>query len=152
MNGKELYELIQDSGVTKRDWSKRVGISERTIGFLYNETKLKPKYIKAFTDARLIKQGKDIVNIDWDNKSKQIEAKNAYYNKKLKEACKEAKIPKISFHTSRHSVADLAHSKNIGISGIKDLLGHSKIATTERYMKRFYQEETDEAMDKIFGK
>jgi len=57
----------------------------------------------------------------------------------------------VTYHTARHSFADLAKSKSIDIHTIKDLLGHSKVQTTEIYMKSFYKEETDSAMDAIFS-
>jgi integrase len=104
--------------------------------------------------------------VDWSEPSKtlaSINSRNRYFNQKLKLACKatveldrrdfvvKEAIPEVTFHTARHSFADLAKSKLIDVHTIKDLLGHSKVQTTEIYMKSFYKEETDEAMDKIFG-
>lgn len=89
--------------------------------------------------------------VDWKDEDKSISDRNAFFNKKLKLACIQADVPKISFHTSRNSFADLAIGKKVDAHKLKEMLGHSKIATTEVYMKDFYQEETDEAMDQIFG-
>lgn len=87
-------------------------------------------------------------NID---ESKTISSRNAQANRELKLICAAAEVSKISFHTSRHSFADLAKNKGMDIHTIKELLGHSKTATTEIYMKSFYKEETDGAMKAIFG-
>ena len=57
----------------------------------------------------------------------------------------------LSFHSSRHSFADYCKNKKVDVHLIKDLLGHSRVSTTEIYMRDFYEEETDDAMDKLFG-
>lgn len=81
-----------------------------------------------------------------------ISSNNAYLNKLLKEIAKGLKLPAISFHTSRHSFTDYAIKNGIDIHSIKDLLGHATVAMTEVYAKSFYEERTDEAMDKLFPK
>lgn len=90
--------------------------------------------------------------VDWEEEDKSINNRNSYYNKELKLACKEANITEITFHTSRNSFADYAKKNNLDIHTLKDLLGHSKVATTEVYMRGFYQENSDQAMDKMFKK
>lgn len=82
---------------------------------------------------------------------KSISSRNAFHNKKLKMACDLLGIEELSFHTSRNSFADYAKKSNIDIHTLKDLFGHSKTSTTETYMKDFYETETDNAMDKLFG-
>lgn len=83
---------------------------------------------------------------------KMINTKNSLANKYLKKLSKliEANID-LSFHTSRHSFSDYAKKNGLGIHEIKELLGHSRVGTTEIYMKDFYEEESDEAMEKLFG-
>lgn len=118
---------------------------------------LKPRSIKLNKFAlEIIKRQKTkgyIFNtrVDWTNPDQSINSRNAFYNQRLHEMCKKLKIPEITFHTSRNSFADLAIGKKIDAHKLKEMLGHSKIATTEIYMKDFYREETDEAMDQIFG-
>lgn len=97
-------------------------------------------------------------NDTWEEVSKEngsISAKNALYNKHLKKVCEAVDIEKISFHTSRHSFADYTKSKKFGdkfdIHTLKDLLGHKKVATTEIYMKGFYKENSDLAIEQLFG-
>ncbi|MES2592422.1 MAG: tyrosine-type recombinase/integrase [Bacteroidota bacterium] len=90
--------------------------------------------------------------VKWEDELKSINSRNVYYNKHLKSACRTAEIPEITFHTSRHSFADFAKSNAIDIHTLKDLLGHSKVQTTEIYMRSFYKEQTDSAMDTLFGK
>lgn len=90
------------------------------------------------------------VDIYWPDEEAQIKAKNSIMRKHLFSACDLAEIPRVSFHTARHSVADLAIKKKVSVRDLKDILGHSKIETTEIYMKNFYREETDEAMEKLF--
>lgn len=92
--------------------------------------------------------------VDWNDGTdgeKSISDRNAFFNKKLKAVCKLAKVQNISFHTTRNSFTDIAVSKKVDTHRLKELLGHSKLATTEIYMKEYYREETDEAMDQVFG-
>ena len=89
-----------------------------------------------------------------DMKRKMFEAigsKNALINKKLAEIAKLAGIEKrISFHISRHSFAKAAKEKGLDNLEVKELLAHTNIATTQKYMGSFETKKTDEAMRKVF--
>lgn len=91
------------------------------------------------------------LNIDWKNEEKSIGAKNALMNKHLKLACEKAGIPKVSFHSSRHSIADHAVKNKRTLMEIQGILGHSKASTTEAYLRGFYREETDSALNQLFS-
>lgn len=57
-----------------------------------------------------------------------------YVSKQFKLACKDAEIDKaIHFHSLRHSFASNLVQKGVSLYVIKELLGHSSIATTEIY-------------------
>lgn len=57
-----------------------------------------------------------------------------YISKTFKKACREAGIDKdIHFHSLRHSFASNLVQKGVNLYTIKELLGHSSIATTEIY-------------------
>ena len=90
------------------------------------------------------------LNIGDDRIEEVISSRNAEMNKHLKKACELAGINPVSMHTARHSIADYAVKQNLGTRELKGILGHQKIATTEIYMKSFYQEENDAVMDKLF--
>jgi integrase len=90
-------------------------------------------------------------NVDWKNQDKSIASRGTYLRKKLKEACRIAEIKEVTFHTSRHSIADYAIKKGLTDQQLQGVLGHKRSATTHIYKKSFYQEETDEAMDKLFN-
>lgn len=89
-----------------------------------------------------------------DMKRKMFEAigsKNALINKKLAEIAKLAGIEKrISFHISRHSFAKAAKEKGLDNLEVKELLAHTNISTTQKYMGSFETQRTDEAMRKVF--
>lgn len=113
--------------------------------------KLHPWVIRML--ATLPKKGPYIFDtgVDWKDEDLSIKRRNSFYRNKLKVACRWAKIPEVSFHTARNTLADIAVKKKVSMVAMKDILGHSRISTTEQYMKSFYLEESDEAMDVIFG-
>jgi len=63
--------------------------------------------------------------------------RNNYVNVNLKRIAAAAGInsKKITFHTSRHTVATLLISKNVPIEVVSKILGHSAISTTQIYAK-----------------
>lgn len=90
--------------------------------------------------------------IDWNEELKSINSRNVFFNKKLKGACKVAEIEEITFHTSRHSIADYAINNDLTDIELQQILGHSSAKSTAIYKKSFYQEVTDAAMKKLFDK
>lgn len=91
------------------------------------------------------------VGINWDKEDKSIASAGTRLRLALKEACRKAGVKPVTFHTSRHSIADYAVKKKISHKGIQGILGHKRSSTTEIYLQNFYQEETDEAMNKLFN-
>ncbi len=55
------------------------------------------------------------------------------------------------FHVARHTFARTAKQQGVDNALLKNMLGHSKLETTERYMGDFDTIETDKAMEKIFA-
>ncbi|ADB42128.1 site-specific integrase [Spirosoma linguale] len=83
---------------------------------------------------------------------REISRKNALINKYLKLVCSRAGIAKaVSFHSARHTFADLGRRKIKDVYAISKLLRHSKINITEKYLADFDSEITDQALDKLFG-
>lgn len=83
---------------------------------------------------------------------KEISRKNALLNKYLKTICFRAGIAKdVSFHSARHTFADLGRRKIKDVYAISKLLRHSKINITEKYIKDFDTEVTDQALTSLFG-
>lgn len=99
------------------------------------------------------REGEFVFNtaVDWSREDQSISSRNVVYNKWLKRACRASGVIPLSFHTSRNSFADHAKRKNLDIHTLKDMLGHSKVTTTEVYMQDFYEEETDQAFLQLFG-
>lgn len=82
-----------------------------------------------------------------------ISSKNALINKYLKKIAEKAEIEKpLSMHISRHSFAHIAQEAGAEPSAIKNILGHSNLATTERYMGSFDTSKTDETLRNVFAK
>lgn len=81
-----------------------------------------------------------------------ISAKNAYINKYLKKVAEMAGIEKkVSMHIARHTFARTAKQQGVDNALLKNMLGHSKLETTERYMGDFDTAETDKALSQIFA-
>ncbi|MDE5644227.1 MAG: tyrosine-type recombinase/integrase, partial [Muribaculaceae bacterium] len=73
-----------------------------------------------------------------------ISSKNALINKYLKKIAEQTEIEKpLSMHINRHSFAHIAQEAGTESSAIKNILGHSNLATTERYMGSFDTAKTD---------
>lgn len=82
-----------------------------------------------------------------------VSSKNALINKYLKKIAEQAEIEKpLSMHISRHSFAHIAQEVGAESSAIKNILGHSNLATTERYMGSFDTSKTDETLRNVFNK
>lgn len=80
-----------------------------------------------------------------------VSAKNAIINKYLKIIAKKAGITKnLTFHIARHSFAKIAKEKSVDNLHLKNILGHSDISITGRYMGSFETAETDAVLKSIF--
>ena len=74
-----------------------------------------------------------------------------YVSKKFKDACKATGIDKgIHFHSLRHSFASNLAQKGVSLYTIKELLGHSSIATTEIY-SHLNMDSLKEAINRLNG-
>lgn len=58
---------------------------------------------------------------------------------------------KVTFHTARHSFAHVAKEKGADNIVLRDLLKHSSLRTTERYIGSFGRGGNDRALQAIFG-
>ena len=82
-----------------------------------------------------------------------ISAKNALINKYLKKIAEKAEITtNLTMHISRHAFAHIAQESGAESSAIKNILGHSNLATTERYMGSFDTTKTDNTLRSFFKK
>ena len=66
---------------------------------------------------------------------------NQAFNKRLKNACREANVkPAFTAHSLRHTAATLLlNEKNRNLREVQNLLGHKSLATTARYTHVDYQ-------------
>ena len=83
----------------------------------------------------------------------QISAKNALINKYLKKIAEKAEITtNLTMHISRHAFTHIAQEAWAESSAIKNILWHSNLATTERYMGSFDTAKTDNTLRTLFKK
>lgn len=84
---------------------------------------------------------------------KKIESRIAVVNKGLKLIAINAKIQKkLSTHIARHSFADMARKKGLSVYDISNMLGHSSISITQKYLDSLDVEAMDSAMEEVFKK
>lgn len=82
-----------------------------------------------------------------------VSAKNALINKYLKKIAEKAEVTtNLTMHISRHAFAHIAQESGAESSAIKNILGHSNLATTERYMGSFDTSKTDSTLRSLFAK
>ena len=83
----------------------------------------------------------------------QISAKNALINKYLKKIAEKAEsTTNLTMHISRHAFAHIAQEAGAESSAIKNILGHSNLATTSRYMGSFDTSKADNTLRTLFKK
>lgn len=83
-----------------------------------------------------------------DQEARAIETANASVNRSLKEVARLCGLPPMTTHMARHSWAQAAKSATGDIHAVSKILGHTRTATTERYLSRFDRE----AVADIFSK
>lgn len=80
-----------------------------------------------------------------------LSSRNAFINRNLRKIGVMANIKtKLTMHISRHAFAHIAMEAGAEPSAIKDILGHSNLATTERYMGSFDTSRTDFTLMNLF--
>lgn len=85
------------------------------------------------------------------NKRAEVNSMNVIINRELKIIAAAAGIDKsLTFHLARHSVAFHLKQKGVNINAIKDILGHSDTATTEKYLKSLDDMSLDKELDKVY--
>ena len=80
----------------------------------------------------------------------KISSKTTLYNKNLKNLQKLCGLnTNLSSHISRHTYTDLMLMGNTDVYDISKSLGHTKLATTEHYLKDFSEERVDDSNTKM---
>jgi site-specific recombinase XerD len=121
----ERSETQEARGETRKEKSKK----QEAIGKKINTSNNTPRILRIHPSRR------------GECKSKYVFCKingerftGDYVSKTFKQACKDAGIDKsIHFHSLRHSFASNLAQSGVSLYTIKELLGHSSIATTEIY-------------------
>lgn len=81
---------------------------------------------------------------------RDVENRRKLYNRSLKDLAKECKLQEnLTSYVSRHSFATQAMLQNVPLQAISAMLGHSRLSTTEVYLKALPNEVLDEYNSKI---
>lgn len=154
--GRLVYQMGKNHKV--RDY-KLIEQAEEILEYYRTDNVKASDYIFPFlnsntTWAKESYEGKETMSDELKNALfSQVASKNVILNKNLKKIAEKAEISKnLTFHTSRHTFANMAMKENLPTSQIKGLLAHSSVATTEKYMGNFSKTETDLALQRVFTK
>lgn len=75
---------------------------------------------------------------------------NRFVNNRLKKIAKKIGInKKVTMHIARHSFASIADEKGLSLNDIRELLGHSDVSTTAKYIKSI--QKSDALNEKVRG-
>lgn len=132
--------------------------ANKILGYYKKKTSLPTDYIFPFFDSNseyakyISMEDKDSMPLDIKKDLfNKISGQEALINKELGYIKKKAGITKkVTMHVSRHSFAKIAKDKGTDNSAIQNMLAHSSLSITERYMGGFDTEATDNALKKIF--
>lgn len=160
---KDIEKLMKEK-ITLNDtfWSyKQEGLEEK-YGKKFEKKSVENPVIKTLKQLQL-KRGEEFVFPilkktkfkDYTNTTeflKSVSSKTAVINKGLKEISKDCELgTNISFHISRHTFSDLMRRKGVGIYDISKVLGHSDIATTQKYLKSIDHETMDSSLSSFYN-
>ncbi len=82
----------------------------------------------------------------------ELSKKTALVNKFLSQLAVRVGIThKISSHVARHSLAGAGYEATKDVRAVQALLGHTKVATTEKYLRELRQDQTDAAAASVYG-
>lgn len=144
-NGKERnLELVEEAqGILALYWKEEALPTDYIFPFLDSRTKW----------ATESEKGRDTMDATLQQALfNNIASRNTILNRNLKKIAEKAGITKnVTFHTSRHTFANLAMKEGVESSKIQGLLAHSSLSTTEGYMGSFGKKEADEALAKVAG-
>ena len=88
-------------------------------------------------------------NLNYRQIYNKVGSLNAIVNKKLKEVSQRNQMPEFSFHTARHTFANLSRLAKTDIYLISKCLGHSSLSITEQYLRNFESQEVYDVNDGI---
>lgn len=111
------------------------------------------KYL--FREVKVIQNGKVVLD-EYNNPLIEAIGYNKFNDNALKHVCNniplknnDGSIYKISAHQFRHTVATEMIDANVDIYAVKEFLGHSSVAMTEKYIKVYQQRLKKEFKDKL---
>lgn len=82
----------------------------------------------------------------------KIYISNNSLNRSIKIASKRIGLKKsVNMHMAKHSFASHLVKNKVNLLILSKLLGHTKLATTQAYLKDFYNEEQSAEMERVFG-
>lgn len=115
------------------------------LSAILQKYKANKKYVFPILDKC---KDKDIEGIEYT-----IFIANNKVNRAIKILAEHIGITKhVSMHIAKHSFASYAVKNEVDLFHISKLLGHTKLSTTEHYLRDFFQKEQADVMNKLFGK
>ncbi|MEM8558788.1 MAG: tyrosine-type recombinase/integrase [Bacteroidota bacterium] len=82
---------------------------------------------------------------------KATDRRGALIRKYVRKVCEQQGWQNLGMHGARHSIADAMRKSGVSIYDIASVLGHTKISTTEAYLKGFDSETAGAALRRTLG-
>ncbi|WP_148783369.1 site-specific integrase [Aquimarina intermedia] len=144
------WSNIEDSNIVYvMNKSKNLNGSKRNIPLTPKVISILDKY-KGMDKTYVFPILKGVDPKDEETIVQKIKVANNAVNRSWRIMCKNHGIKETTFHVSKHSFADYAVQNKIDLLVISKLLGHSRLATTQTYLKDFYQDKQTEALKSMF--
>ena len=125
----------------KTEFSNRIiYIDDFTISLLERHR----QYQEAYLSIKMMTNEEGYVFLKSRTENTELPARNSF-NQWLKYFIAKHNLPDICVHGFRRMTASYASSKNVSISTIKDMLGHSRVSTTDRYIREILSDKKEGA-------
>ena len=140
------YRLVYKMG--KTEVMRDIELNARAFRIYERNAAIAKKLKSPYLFHTKFNPAQDDTKAEERKESKSIDARGSFFRKKLKVACNWAKVPAITPHTTRHSVADFMMEAGLG-DALQGVLGHQRGSTTEIYKKTHYGKRSDAALKAV---
>ena len=147
----EWNNIVEDNIVYVMDKSKSRAGSRRTIPLNSKSKAILEKY-KGKNKTYIFPFLYDYEKASIEDITRRLLTSNNSVNRSLRILGEHLGFKvNLTMHIAKHSFTDYAVKNGVSVLIISKLLGHTKLNTTQHYLKDFYHKEESEAINNLFG-